>query len=140
MSVVSGLVEWGKESKLTNVNVGRTKEGLSSIPALVSAPDITIEIAIAAQINLIRIIEDLFIKYHLDLLNYERILVSRPINLLNSYPARTSSTTQSVYAYPLTLSIHYDAIVATSEYTAAALLYWLCAQEAGENGLLGGLG
>ena len=68
------------------------------------------------------------------------MLVSRPINLLHSYPARTSSTTQSVYAYPLTLSIHYDAIVATSEYTAAALLYWLCAQESGENGLLGGLG
>ena len=80
MSVVSGLVECGKESKLTNVNVGRTKEGLSSIPASVSAPDITIEIAIAAQINLIRIIEDLFIKYHLDLLNYELIIVSRPIN------------------------------------------------------------
>ena len=66
--------------------------------------------------------------------------MSRPINLLHSYPAHTSSTTQSVYAYPLTLSAHCDAIVATSEYTAAALLYWLCAQEAGENGPLGGLG
>ena len=47
-------------------------------PAL--APVDTIESAIAAQINLIRIIEDLFIKYHLDLLNYELIIVSRPIN------------------------------------------------------------
>ena len=88
-----------------------------------------------------------FIKYHyecirlyLTLINSIDPPVSRPINLLHSYPARTSSTTQSLYAYPSTLSAHYDAIVATFERTAAALLYWLCAQEAGENGMLGGLG
>ena len=33
--------------------------------------------------------------------------------------------------FQLSLSNHYDAIAATYEHTAAALQYWLCAQEAG---------
>ena len=60
-------------------------------------------------------------KYDYGFLNYKRILVSSPQNLLHSYPARTASTTQSVYAYRLIQSDHYDAIATTYEHTAAAV-------------------
>jgi len=48
-----------------------------------------------------------------------------------SHPAHTIITTQNSVVYQSSLSTHYDAIVTTYEHTAAAVLYWLCAQEAG---------
>ena len=48
-----------------------------------------------------------------------------------SHPAHTIINTQNSVVYQSSLSTHYDAIVTTYEHTAAAVLYWLCAQEAG---------
>lgn len=64
--------------------------------------------------------------------------MSSVVNALNSYPRHTASTNRTSVVYQSTHVTHYDAIATTYEHTAAAEQYWLCAQEAGENGLLGG--